>query len=92
MPEDEFLETRSLPGPSTDRVSWTTNGNEHQASVKIPVSVNFNKVTASNNKKHSYEKSFGNGTSSNSKKRNYEELFGDISNFLDTDVPGVVID
>lgn len=110
-----MLETRSLsqPGPSSNnsRVSWTANENKHQASVEIPVPVNFDKVndTTSNNKKcsykelygnsipssskkRSYEESFGNGASSNNKKRNYEELFGDISDLLDTDVPGMVID
>lgn len=86
-----------------------TNGNQHQASVEIPMSTNFNKInTANNNKKRNYEELYGNSIPSSSKKHsfeesfdgdilsskkhNYEELFGDISDVLDTDIPGTVID
>jgi len=85
--EDELLETRQ--GLSNSGVSWTTNENKHQISVEIPVPVNFDKNnTTSNNKKYDYEKLYNDNIPSNNKKRSYEELFGDMSDFLDTNVPG----
>jgi len=53
-----------------------TTNENKHQSVEIPVSVNFDKIS----------------TTSNNKKRSYEELFGDISDFLDTNVLGIVID
>jgi len=89
--EDELLQTRQF-GPSNSGLSWTTNENKHQ-NVEIPVPVNFDKInTTSNNKKYDYEKLSNDNIPSNNKKRSYEELFGDISDFLDINVPGMVID
>jgi len=90
--EDELLETRQF-GPSSSGLSSTTNENKpNQISVEIPVPVNFDKInTTCNNKKYNYEKLYNDNISSNNKKRSYEELFGDISDFLDTNVPGMVI-
>jgi len=49
-----------------------TTNENKHQSVEIPAPGNFDKINTTNN----------------NKKRSYEELFGDISDFLDTNVPG----
>lgn len=93
-----MLEARKLLQPGSSKVFRTANENKHQADIEIPVSVNFDKVNniISNNRKHGYKELYdddisGLPSTSSSRKRSYEELFGDVSDFLDMDVPGVVI-
>lgn len=83
---NEHQASVDLPAPVNDKIS-AADSNKKRSYEEL-----YGNSIPSSSKKRTHEELCSYGTPSGNKKRSYEELFGDISDFLDTDISGIVID